>query len=330
AWDVAIEAFTWIRKKGEGHYLYLSAEIMLLEVQYSRLMESGEPDQVQVKGMVDEYKRVLDRLGMSAGTVRLTRNLAHLLAFYLDSPDAAITLLDSVIAVKGIPANILAECKIDLADIQLMNDNQWEATLLYSQVEKAFKYDPVGFEAKFRNAKLSFYIGEFEWSRTQLDVLRTATSKLIANDAMELSLLISDNLEADSNTDPLAMFAKAQMLVFMKKPVPALAILDSLEGAYPFHNLSDDILLAKAGIYIGKKEYLTADSLLTLLVEKYGTDILSDNALMMQATMNDRQLNNPGRAMELYEKIILDYPGSVYVAEARKRFRELRSNTQLN
>lgn len=330
AWDVAIEAFTRIRNKGEGHYLYLSAEIMLLEVQYSRLMEAGEPDQVQVMGMVDEYKRVLDRLGMSAGTVRLTRNLAHLLAFYLDRSDDAIILLDSVIAIRGIPANVLAECKIDLADIHLMNDNQWEATLLYSQVEKAFKYDPVGFEAKFRNAKLSFYIGEFEWSRTQLDVLRTATSKLIANDAMELSLLISDNLEADSNTDPLAMYARAQLLVFMKKPSSALAILDSLEAAYPLHNLRDDILFAKAGIFIGRKEYLKADSLLTILVAQYGTDILADNALMMQATMFDRQINDPRRAMELYEKIILDYPGSVYVAEARKRYRDLRSNTQLN
>jgi tetratricopeptide (TPR) repeat protein len=326
AFDVAIDAFSYIRQKGEGHYLYMSSEISMLEVQYSKLMQAGEPDKAMAGKMVDEYRQVVDKLGKSAGTIKLIRNLAHLLAFYLDNGDNAIDLLDSAIKIPGLPALIVAECKTDLGDIHLMNDNVWEATLLYSQVEKAFKYDPVGYEAKFRNAKLSFYIGEFDWARTQLDVLRTATSKLIANDAMELSLLISDNLESDSNTVPLSMFARAQMLSFRKKTDLALLVLDSLEKLYPGHNLRDDVLYAKAGIFINRKDYTTADSLLTLLVANYGQDILADNALIMQARMFDYQLKNTARAMDLYEKIILDYPGSVYIAEARKRFKELRGN----
>jgi tetratricopeptide (TPR) repeat protein len=328
-YDVAIEAFEHIRAKGEGHFLYLSAEIMLLEVKYSKLMKTGITDVAQIERMEKEYEKVLTDLGRNAGTVVLMRNLSHLRAFYLDKVDPAIEMLEAAIAMPGVKPSVVAQCKIDLADIFLMTGEVWEATLLYSQVEKAFKYDPVGFEAKLKNARLSFYIGEFEWARTQLDVLRTATSKLIANDAMELSLLITDNLEADSNTVPLSMYAHAELLTFRKKSDLALLVLDSIARMFPGHNIQDEVLLTKAEIMFARRDYQAADSLLSRLVEEFSFDILVDNALIMQARMHDYQLRNAPRALELYERIILDHPGSIFVTEARKRFRELRGD-QIN
>lgn len=325
-YEVAIDAFEYIKLKGEAHFLYLSAEILLLEVKYNRLMKTGSPEQPAIESMAVEYERVLTNLGKSAGTIVLMRNLAHLYAFYLEQSEKAIALLQNAISMQGVQNTVVAQCKTDLGDIYLMTGDVWEATLLYSQVEKAFKYDPVGFEAKFRNARLSFYIGEFDWSRTQLDVLRTATSKLIANDAMELSLLISDNLEADSNTVPLSMYAQAEMLNFRKKRIDALQMLDSISTMFPVHNLQDEVLLRKSEIYISMGDFQIADSLLSKLIELYPLDILADNALIMQARMHDYQLKDSPGAMTLYEKIITGYPGSIFVAEARKRYKELRGD----
>jgi tetratricopeptide (TPR) repeat protein len=324
--DVAIEAFEHIRAKGEMHFLYLSAEIMLLEVKYAKLMKTGISNGLQIEKMEQEFEKVINDLGQNAGTVVLMRNLAHLRAFYLDKVDPAVEMLEAAIAMPGVRPSVVAQCKIDLADIFLMTGEIWEATLLYSQVEKSFKYDPVGYEAKLKNARLSFYIGEFDWARTQLDVLRTATSKLIANDAMELSLLIMDNLEADSNTIPLSMYAQAELLTFRKKSDLALMVLDSLTRMFPGHNIQDEVLLTKAEIMFSRKNFVAADSLLSMLIEEYSYDILVDNALMMQARMHDYQIGNRLRALELYERIIIDHPGSIFVTEARKRYRELRGD----
>lgn len=323
-WDVAIEALEHIKAKGENHFLYLRAEILMLEVKFNRLMKAGGVEPAQIGMMEKEYERVLDNLGRNASTVVLMRNLAHLQAFYLDKVEPAVELLEFAIKLPNVSQTVIAQCKIDLADIFLMTGEVWEATLLYSQVEKAFKYDPVGFEAKLKNAKLSFFIGEFEWARTQLDVLRSATSKLIANDAMELSLLISDNLEADSNLVPLSMYASAELLNFRKKPAEALMLLDSIADLFPGHNIQDEVLLKKAEIMIAKRNFHAADSMLEKLLANYAWDILADNALIMQARLHDLHLGNRARAMELYEKLILEFPGSIFVSEARQRYNEMR------
>lgn len=323
-YDVAIDAFKHIKKKGENHFLYLSAEIKLLEVRYSKLMKQGDFTTQQLRVMENEYKSVLESMGKNASTIVLMRNLAHLKAFYLDKIEEAIDLLEYALKMPNLRPTVVAQCKIDLADIFLMNGEVWEATLLYSQVEKEFKYDPVGFEAKLKNAKLSFYIGEFDWARIQLDVLRAATSKLIANDAMELSLLISDNIEDEINTLPLELYAEAELLAFRKNHVKALMLLDSIERSFPGHNIQDEVLLRKAKIMIEKRKYHVADSLLDFLSANYGHDILADNALIIRARLNEYQLDNRAKAIELYETLIMDHPGSVFISEARRRYTKLR------
>jgi tetratricopeptide (TPR) repeat protein len=329
-YDVATEAFEYIRSKGENHFLYLQAEMMLLDVRFAKLMKASSDRTSEIRSLSKDYHRILAQQGSNASTIHLIRNHAHLLAFYLDSIESAVALLEQAIKIPQVQPSVIAHCKTDLADIYLMSGEVWEATLLYSQVEKAFKYDPVGFEAKLKNARLSFYIGEFDWAKTQLDVLRSATSKLIANDAMELSLLISDNLADDSNIVPLSMFARADLLLFRKRSDQALSVLDSLAQLFPGHNIQDDVLLKRAEIMIAMKSYQTADSLLSLLITKYAHDILVDNALITQARLHDYHLNNKVKAMELYEQIVLNHPGSVFVTEARNRFRELRSSEPIN
>lgn len=326
AWDVSIEAYNYVLGFGKSHHLYLSAEIHLLEVKYNKLESSGDFSQEDLLILEQDYLELFDELGKNASTIVLLKNLAHLQGFYLDKTDEAIKNLEYAIKIETAKPRMIAECKIELADILLMSGDIWEATLLYSQVEKAFKYDPVGHEAKFKNAKLSFYIGEFDWAKAQLDVLRAATSKLIANDAMELSLLIADNLAIDSNYAALELYAEADLLLFMKQPDLALVKLDSLDFLFPTHRLADELLYKKALIHIEKKNYELADSLLNDLLILYSYDILADNALMTLAEMHDYKLNNKEKAKGYYEQIILDHPDSLFTVEARKRYRELRGD----
>jgi len=254
------------------------------------------------------------------------QKLAKLKAFYLNDPDGAINLLEELIRLTNNNKALQAECKLELADIMLFTGEPWEATLLYSQVDKAFKNEPIGHEARFRNARLSFYIGEFGWAKAQLDVLKAATSKLIANDAMEMSLLISDNIEEDSSTVALGTYARADLLWFQNKPEAALAVLDSLLAAFPGHSITDDALMKKAEISLKLGKFSEAEALFQEVDTHYSEGILGDDALFSLAQLYENQLNDSAKAMAAYQELLVKYPGSLFTVEARKRFRTLRGD----
>ncbi len=325
-YDAAVDAFSYIVRKGGSSGLYLSARIELLNAMFLKNTNLYRPDQQALLDMDQQFDQLLSELGYSSMTLTLMRNKAHLQAFFLNRQQEAIALLDTARQIKTITPGQRAEIKMELADILLFTGQPWEATLLYSQVEKEFKYEPIGHEAKFRNARLSFYIGEFQWAKAQLDVLKAATSKLIANDAMELSLLILDNMDEDSTFTVLARYARADFLVFQNKDDLALNLLDSLEQAVPGHPIGDEVLYEKAQIKLREGKFQEADTILQELISRYPWDILADNALMTRAVLQQETFHDPAQAMELYQRLMVDYPGSLFVVEARKRFRELRGD----
>ncbi len=325
-YDAAIEGYMYIIQKKAQKDIVMRSRIELINTQFVQYKKSYSQDKNRLLLMKQEYIQLLDEIGKTAFTIPLILNLAHLQAFYLGETDAAIALLLQAINIPNVLVTSQAECKLELADIYLFSDEQWEATLLYSQVEKTFKNEPIGHEAKFRNAKLSFYIGEFGWALAQLDVLKAATSKLIANDALELSLIISDNIEEDSITVPLSMYAKSDLLEFRNRDSEALAVLDSISILYPMHAIADNVLFKKAEIYAKNGKFDLAATNYSLIIEKYPYDLLADDAMYNLAGLYENQLNNKGKAMELYEKILTQYTGSLYVVDARKHFRALRND----
>jgi TolA-binding protein len=189
-----------------------------------------------------------------------------------------------------------------------------------------FENAPLGHEAKFRNAKLSFYRGDFAWAEAQLNVLKSSTSELIANDAMQLALLIQENIGVDSNLKPLHLYAEADFLAFKGLYAAADQKLDSITREYPNHSLADEVLMLKASMAFKKKDYTQALAFYTKVYTDYSTDILADDALFKAAELEEQYLNAPDKAKELYEKLMLNYQGSVYVVEARNRFRKLRGD----
>jgi tetratricopeptide (TPR) repeat protein len=325
-YDAAIEGYNYIIQKKANKDMMMRSRIELINTQFVQYQKTYSQDKNHLLLLKQEYIQLLDELGKTPFTIPLILNLAHLQAFYLGETDAAVALLLQAISIPNVLLTIQAGCKLELADIYLFSGEQWEATLLYSQVEKTFKNEPLGHEAKFRNAKLSFYIGEFGWALAQLDVLKAATSKLIANDALELSLLVSDNIEEDSLTVPLSMYAKADLLEFRNRDSDALAVLDSISVLYPMHSIADNVLFKKAEIFSKNGKFDLAATNYSEIIEKYPYDLLADDAMYNLAGLYENQLSNKGKAMELYEKILTQFPGSLYVVDARKHFRTLRND----
>jgi len=328
-YDIAIEAYRYLITKGEEVPYFLLSKVGLLNAKYLKVTSSIVYSKNDLTELEKEYTSFLTESGKNAKTILLMKNLSHIYAFYSKEIEKAVALLNEAIMLPGADKNILAECKIELADILLFSGEVWDATLLYSQVEKSFKNDPVGYMAKFKNAKLSFYIGEFDWAKAQLDVLKAATSKLIANDAMDLSLLISDNIAEDSSTVAIGYYAKADLLVYRNQYEEALITLDSTRLVGLTHPIFNVVLYKKAEIKIMQGLYKDADSLLQKYTDMYPNELLADDALFLQAQLNEVHLNDKVKAMILYQELIFKHPGSIYVVDARKHFRKLRGD-QIN
>jgi tetratricopeptide (TPR) repeat protein len=325
-YEVAIEAYKYILKKGKNNPIYVDSKIGLLTARYLKITYSYDYAKSDLLELETEYLATLDEYGQNYGTIGVMRYLAHLQAFYLDKTEEAIDWLNKAIEIPNANPVAIAESKIELADIMLFTGEVWEAKLLYAQVEKAFKNDPVGHNAKFRNAKLSFYIGEFHWAKAQLDVLKAATSKLIANDALQLSVFISDNIGMDSSLTALELFAHADLLLFRNKDELALQTLDSIFDLADYHPIFDEVWYKKAEIMIKRKQFEKATEYLQKIIDDYAYDITADNALFLLADLNENHFNDKPKAMQLYQKLLEDYPASLFTVEARKRYRILRGD----
>lgn len=323
--SVAEESFNYVIALKDSPY-FLQAKMRLVNVLKQKVIGKKDFTEEDLKKLTNAYQSTISELGKSSYTTPLMRGLAEIQAYYQDSITKGIELLTEVINMQGLKGQIKAETKIELADLYLLNDEIWEASLLYSQVEKEFKYDRLGEIAKYKNAKVAFYTGDFYWAQAQLDVLKGSTSKLISNDAMDLSLLITDNVGRDSIIEPLQMYAVADLLIFKKDFDKAMVVLDSIPKFFPFTTLKDDILFTKYKVSIQKREYQEAAKFLKELIADYAEDLLGDDALFALAQLEEEEFKNEEKAMELYKALLTNYPSSLFVVEARKRFRALRGD----
>ncbi|MCC7502172.1 MAG: tetratricopeptide repeat protein [Flavobacteriales bacterium] len=325
-WSTAVKCYQYVVTLGSEGPNYLRARIGEVNTLDRQLTAQAEPAREELVTLQQKYEVTISELGRSRGTLELVRGLARLKAYYLNDAPGAITLLEEGIATPGADPKSQAEMKLDLGDIHVLNADIWEASLLYSQVDLDFKQDMLGHEARLRNAKVSFYAGDFLWAQGQLDVLKASTSKLIANDAMELSLLISDNLGADSNSVPLSMYAHAQLLSFQHRYDEALTELDSLTLTYPMHSISDEVFMERFRIANARHQFDSAAVWLVKITEQYPNDILMDNALIELGRLYDTKLKDPEKAKQYYERLLFEQGGSIFVPEARDRFRRLRGD----
>ncbi|EMR03099.1 tetratricopeptide repeat protein [Cesiribacter andamanensis] len=299
-------------------YLILSRE---------NLVKSTYPvDTAEIRKLITDYRSLVQDAENTPTAMDAQNSMAMLYAFYLDEKDRATEILTELIQNPRAPARLRGQSKMTQGDIYLLMGEPWEATLLYSQVEKAFKDDPLGYEAKLRNARLSYFKGEFALAQGHLDVLKEATSREIANDAMSLSQLIKNNSFMDSTDLPMQRYAATELLLFQNKKDEALRALNAMLTDFAGHSLTDEILYKQAQILIELGRFPEAVDKLTKVVDNWSHDILADDAWFLRARIVEEYLKERETAMEQYGEFMKRFPGSVYVAEARKRFRSLRGD----
>ena len=323
----AIEAYEYIISEYPTGPYYMIARQRLINAREEQVQNTFPVSKDNIRALITDYEALLNEVGRSAQTVEVLQHMAGLYAFYLDDRDKAISLLQEAIAMPRANQDIVAESKLTLGDIYLLKGEPWESTLLYSQVEKTHKETTIGHEAKLRNARLNYYKGDFELAQAHLDILKLATSREIANDAMALSLLITDNTGLDTSTVAMEEYAAIDLLVFQNKLTEAVSALNNMQKKYPGHSLTDEIYFQKAKIYERMGKFDQAIENLESIVNNPQFDILNDDALFKLASIYEMNLKDREKAMQLYNDLLIKHKGSIYMAEARKRFRKLRGDS---
>lgn len=323
-YDQALKAYDGVITYGSNNARYMQAREARLSTLLERIQNSPSFSSSEVAALEGEYEQFLkDFPTYSQG--RIINDYALLEAQYAQHVKKAIALLKTAIESPGANRHFAGNSKLQLGDYYIIDNQVWEAALVYSQVDKTFREDALGEEARLRNAKLSYYRGDFEAAQGQLSVLKAATSELIANDALYLSVLITENIPPDSNMVPLERFAYADLLLFQNRTAEATSLLDSIATAFPKHPLNDDILMLHASIAQRQRDDEKAVGYLKKVIELYGKDVLADDATYRIAQIYARQTGRKEEALKFYEQLIIDYPGSTYVHQARQAIRELQS-----
>ena len=324
--ELARKGFRYITELSKDNYLYFVAEQNYLTSYYQEVTFTRNLTNEKIASVINEYEASLTKLGKTKNTISSIIELAYLYGFYAQNSTKGIELLQSALKTPGLSGVQLAETKMLLADLYVVRDEIWEASLLYMQIDTDFKFETIGSEAKFKNARIFYYDGDFKFAQTQLDVLKESTSKFIANDALKLSLLITDNYGLDSNYTAMRQFAKADLLLEQRQYNEAFILYDSIMGAFPYHGLNDEILLRKSLAFQQQGKWNEAITYLNRLLTSYSQDILADDALFQLGNIYETYLNDAVKASENYKKILFGYKGSLYGVEARKRLRALRGD----
>ncbi len=326
-YPVAIKAFNYvIDEKGRTGSYYIEAKKALMDSKIALIKSEPEYKNTDFDSLRVEYKTFIDEVGINNTTAPIIKDYCDFLALDVNDLDTAVKTLESMVEIRSIRKNERANAKISLADYYLIKGEIWEATLLYSQVDKDFREEYIGEVARYKNALLFYYSGNFGWAQEIFDILKSSTSKLISNDAIDKSVFITTNMGLDSTDMALRLFSKADLLAVQAKYDEAFEKLDSVTLLFPEHELEDDILHREALMYTAQQRYDDAISKYNLIIEKFPEDITCDNAIFELASLYEHVLMDPVSALPLYEKLFIDYSNSTFAVEARKRYRLLRGD----
>lgn len=322
----AIAGYEYVVAKGKFSALYFQSRTELLNCRKEKISKNINYTQADLEGLKGDYLAFIEENERGFRTAQSMKELADLEGFYLHDINNAIALCNEIIAMPGVNQQLKNQTKLSLGDFYLIDGDVWESTLIYSQVDKDEKDSPLGEEARFRNARLAYYKGDFDWAQTQLEALKGSTSELISNDAINLSVFIIDNLGMDTVEEPMQMYAKAELLLYQNKDEQARGTLDTITYLYPGHALFDDIEYLKAQLYVKRRDFDKAIPLLEDIIKNYKEDLKGDDATYLLGKIYEEHLNDKAKAMEYYKTIITDYNSSLLVIDARKRYRMLRGD----
>ena len=328
--DIARKCFDYVISLGSNQPLYFEAQKSLLNTRFIEITTNRAYSEQEISATIQDYKAALERLGKSRFTFQIILELAHIKAFYGNQIEESIQDLTQLLQTPGLTDMQRAQVKMQLADVNVLGGDIWEASLLYMQVDTDFKFEPIGNEAKYKNARVFYFDGEFDFAQGQLGVLKESTSKIIANDALQLSVMITDNYGLDSNYQVMMWFATAERLIEQHRYDSAFVLFDSIQINFPMHSLADEILFRKGKAMEQQGKWVAAAEYYNDLLKFHSDDILGDDALFRLADMEENQFQNKEKALEYYKRLVIDFKGSLFSTEARNRIRILRGDANID
>lgn len=317
--SIAKEIFEFALKNTADRSLKLEVHRYLLQI------EIAMASQKDYQKIEEKFTSLFNEYGYTTATIPLQTVYARFLVFQKNQSKSAVTLLKEALKL---PLNSFEEAnvKMVLGDILVYQENFNQALIYYAQIQKSVKNDLIAQTARFKTAQTSFYKGDFKWAETQLKVLKSSTSQLIANDALQLKLLISDNAYEDSTQTALKLYAKADLLAYQNKNNEAVTLLDTLLTRHKGEAIEDEALLKQAQLLEKKKEFDKAERNYLKIITFYSYGIVMDDALFALAQLYENELGAPEKAKRYYEQLIFEHQDSIYFVTARKKYRSLRGD----
>jgi len=320
----AIRAFEAImREFPQSQYRFLSQQ-KCMQLKEQVVKNTFPVDKNEVRLLIEEYRTLMNSQYLNAW--ELTMKVAELYGKYLNRPDSAIMELDNSMKTMRWPGTFLSRGKILLADMYVLKDEPWEASLLYGQVEKDEAESLTGYEAKLKNAKVFYFKGEFELCKEILDVLKQSTSRDISNDAIELGLLIQDILAEDTTGFILSKFAEIDLLAYQGNFPESIDRIEKLAFTTSNPVVMEKLRFRLFKNYEATRQFDKALAELDQIFKTKASDLYLDDALYFSGIIYAEQKKDKEKAMEYFLSLIKEKPGSVYIADARKRLRILRGD----
>ncbi len=314
----------------EGYNRLKEAERWLLKTYFLQITKARKFTPKEMEEVIQAYEKVLDMTPNVNLRSDMLLEFTEILGFYAGKANQAIALLEKQFESAGLTDINKAKAKMKLADLYVLVDRIWDASIYYMQLDEAFKFEAIGNEAKFKNARVFYFDAEFDYAQAQLDVLKQATSKLISNDAMQLSLMLLENYGLDSNYEAMSAYAKCDLLITQHKFAEAFIGLDSILINFPEAELSDEIFFLKGNAYESQGDWPMAITMYGELVSKDANSILADDALYRMGSIAQMQLKNSEEAQTHFMALIDKYPASIFLEEASQAIRKLRGDKAVN
>jgi len=320
--ETAQEIFGFVLENTQDQDLQILANYYLMEAKIKKAPEKNYP------ALKAELDLLVKKFGITPYSLQLQILQAHYTTFNMKNPEEGKAILKRTLEL---PLNKYqtADVKMELADILLYEEKFNQALIYYSQIEEDLKNDPVGHEASLKAAKTSYFKTDFEWALKQFKELKSASTQLIANDALELFLLINDNTVADSTQVGLKKFARGDYLLYQNKNKEALEQFQAILKEYKGQEIEDETLLRIGQIYEKLGDYSSALSNYQSIIDNYKDGIYIDEALYFSAEIYNKQLKDIEKAKSLYELVLFNHEDSIYFIDARKKFRQLRGDANL-
>lgn len=318
--EIAKDILTFIIENAQYTEVLLNAHYNLIQI------ETRETPKEQYATIDKKYQDLFSEFGLSNLTFKLQLGYAYFLAFTNNQPDKATKFLENTLKL---PINEMqkAEVKLLLGDILVLQEKFNNALIYYTQIQRNLKNSTISQEARFKVAKTSYYKGDFKWAESQLNILKASTSQLIANDALDLKLLITDNkYDADSLQTALKLYAKADLMAFQNKEGEAIDLLNKILNEHKTEAIIPQALFKQAQLFEAREQFEQAKANYEVIIENYSDGILVDDALFSLADIYEHILNQPEKAKTYYEQIIFNHADSIYFVDARKRYRALRGD----